>query len=243
MSAGTPGSSRAPIVVAAAMGLELRPLLRHLTAVAPDPDLGRGVWRGMAGNTPLVVVRGGVGPVNAAASAARLLERLGTTGGVINAGIAGALNSDLAIGEVVVAGAGVNPAGEVVWSAAPELAERFGGAGPRRVVTVPKPAWTAAAKAALRNTSGADLCEMEGAAWATAAESFGIPFASVRAISDVAGHDLPDLGRLGDPSAPVSSLWRLAHPRVWWALPALARNAKTAAEAAAVFLVSNLTRA
>lgn len=234
--------SRPPLVVAAAIGLELRPLLRRLDGVQPDPALGRGVWRAAAAGRPLLVVRGGVGPERARDCAVRLLRRLGAATGVVNVGIAGALEDSLALGEVVVPNAGVDGAGETVWRADLSLAEQFGGAAPKSSVTIPKPAWTAAAKAALRNSSGAAICEMEGRAWAEAARDNGLPFLSIRAVSDTAATDMPDLGRLGDPSAPFSSLWRLAQPRVWWALPALARNAKTAAEAAAVFVSSHLSR-
>jgi adenosylhomocysteine nucleosidase len=233
---------RPPLVVAAAIGLELRPLLRRLEAVRPDPQLGRGVWRSSVAGRPLLVVRGGVGPERAAHTARLLLSRLGQADGVVNVGIAGALGSDLAIGQVCVPARGADRDGSGGWTAAPALTEFLGGSTGHRAVTIPKPAWTAQAKAALRNASHADLCEMEGTAWAAAAAGRNLPFASVRAISDVADADLPDLGRLGDPGAPLTSLWRLAQPRVWWALPALARNAKTAAEAAAVFLVSNLSR-
>ncbi len=234
--------SRAPLLLAAAIGLELRPLLRRLGDAVPAPEFGRGVWRATVAGRPVVVVRGGVGPLQSAATAERVLSKLGHCEGVINVGIAGALSGELKIGEVVVPGGGVDTGGAPAWSITPRLAELLGGAGPRRSVSIPQPAWTAQAKAALRNSCGADLCEMEGSQWAAAAATHHFPFAAVRAISDTAEHDMPDLGRLGDPSAPWRSLWRLAHPRVWWALPALAGNAKTAAEAAAVFLVSNLSR-
>jgi len=234
--------SRAPLVVAAAIGLELRPLLRRLEAVHPAAELGRGVWRASVGRRPLLVVRGGIGPVRALRTARQLLSRLGRVDGVLNVGIAGALAPELRIGQVCVPAGGADKNGGATWPAAPMLTEMLGGDTGVRAVTIPKPAWTAQAKQAIRNTSGADLCEMEGTAWAAAAAEHHAPFAAVRAISDVADADLPDLGRLGDPDASLWSLWRLAQPRVWWALPSLARNAKTAAEAAAVFLVSGLSR-
>lgn len=234
--------SRPPLVIAAAIGLELRPLLRRLEGVHPDAELGRGVWRASIGGRSLLIVRGGIGPVRALGTARQLLSRLGKADGILNVGIAGGLDSDLQIGQVCVPANGADPAGASRWSAAPALLELLGGGTGHQAVTIPKPAWTAQAKAALRNATGAALCEMEGTAWAETARSHGLPFGSIRAISDTADSDLPDLGRLGDPSAPLSSLWRLAQPRVWWALPALARNAKTAAEAAAVFLVSSLSR-
>lgn len=234
--------SRAPLIIAAAIGLELRPLLRHLDAVAPATELGRGVWRAAAGGRPLLVVRGGVGVLRSLRAARQLLSRLSKVEGIVNVGIAGALDPRLRIGQVCVPATGAAANGESGWSAAPALLELLGGGTGHDAVTIPRPAWTAQAKTALRNTSGADLCEMEGTAWAAAASDERVPFASIRAISDVADADLPDLGRLGDPNASLTSLWRLAQPRVWWALPSLARNAKTAAEAAAVFLSSHLSR-
>lgn len=104
----------------------------------------------------------------------------GKISAVCSTGFCGALDSELNIGDVVVAtevgdGTRTWPAG---FPAGPQAVQ-----GP--VVTIDRVAQTAAEKSGLR-ASGAVIVEMEAAGVARAAEDRGIPFYCIRAVSDLA---------------------------------------------------------
>ena len=186
-----------------------------------------------------LLVRTGVGTPAARRHAAQVLQAPGLAG-VVVVGICGALDPTLAPGAVVVSDE-IRDESAGVWPTDPALRERLAGGAPGGVaVTVARPAWSAAAKSALHARTGASICEMEAAAWAAEAHTRGVPIAMVRAVADVADDDLPDLGRLGDPSASWTSLARLLSPRLWGCLPGLARRARHAALAAAEHLQRGL---
>ena len=236
------------LLIAVALGLETRPLLEAATERVRIASTRHGRrperWTAQIGATPCELVRTGAG-VAAAARAAELRLAASDCGqlpsGVVVAGLCGALDESLAFGQLMVSESGVAEDGSTAWSADPELRDRLlGDASGGTAVTVPRPAWSAATKRTLRAATGAAICEMEASAWASTCAEREVPFAMVRAVSDVAGEDLPDLGRLGDPSASRWSLFRLLDPRVARRLPGVARRARRAAAAAAAHLAGVL---
>ena len=100
---------------------------------------------------------------------------------ILTCGFAGALNPQLAIGDVVFA------------TDDDSLRETLNRAGarPATLFCASRIAVTAAEKTELRRTTGADAVEMESEAIQTVCREQGIPCATVRVISDSANEDLP----------------------------------------------------
>ena len=157
---------------------------------------------------PVVVVRSGVGKVNAAVTTLLLLQR--EVGRVIFVGVAGALEPALNVGDVVVSTDAVQhdvdvtalgyAPGEVpgelpAWEADESLREaalaaaaELDGVGVMagRVVSGDQFIASADKAAALRAQYGAVCAEMEGASAAQVCAKWGVPFVIVRSISDTA---------------------------------------------------------
>jgi hopanoid-associated phosphorylase len=113
--------------------------------------------------------------------------------GVLSVGLGGALDSQLAVGDVVIAS-------EVVcdglrWPTDEPWADRLGAALPHayRAVVHGSDAMilTARDKARLHGQSGAALADMESHVAARFAAERGLPLAVVRVVSDAASTDLP----------------------------------------------------
>ncbi|GIW87471.1 MAG: hypothetical protein KatS3mg108_1795 [Isosphaeraceae bacterium] len=111
---------------------------------------------------------------------------------LLSVGFAGALKEDLVRGQTICPLEVADPSGERIRcgpSLAGEPPEGLLLAG--RLLSVGQVVRTAADKAALRRQSGADLVDMETYAVARLCVERGIRFASLRAISDEAGENLP----------------------------------------------------
>lgn len=187
-------------------------------------------WEGTLGRHPSVVVKSGVGLVNAALCAQMLLDRFGVDH-VINTGVAGSLDPKLDIGEVLVATGAVNhqmdacnfgyapgqvPGMDCVeFPTDPLLAQRTLECAARLqllatsglVASGDEFVRTDAEKARIRDTFGASCCEMEGAAIAQASLVNGVPCVIVRAISDKAdGSDAMDYPQFERLAAHTSAL-------------------------------------
>ena len=198
------------IGVIGAMDSELAALIAALTQPAQETVQGLVFRTGRLGAREVVLVRCGIGKVSAARCTQVLIDRF-APGAVINTGIAGGLASGLAVGDIVVAdglvqhdfdaapigfvrgcvcmgdpGAPTVFAPDAVLSAL--LAQTAGNAiGAQRVHRGLVATGDAAAKAAIRRAFPAAMAaEMEGGAVAQAASMSGVPFAVVRAISDLA---------------------------------------------------------
>ena len=196
------------IGVIGAMDSELAALIAALTQPAQETVQGLVFRTGRLGAREVVLVRCGIGKVSAARCTQVLIDRF-APGAVINTGIAGGLASGLAVGDIVVADGLVQhdfdaaPIGFVrgcvcmgdpgAPTVSALLARTAGNAiGAQRVhrgliATGDQFISGAAAKAAIRRAFPAAMAaEMEGGAVAQAASMSGVPFAVVRAISDLA---------------------------------------------------------
>lgn len=91
----------APLAIVAAMLPELAPFEAHLTDVTEYALGGGQAWLGRLGGTAALLVRLGVGKVNAAAITALMLDRFQPRA-VICTGIAGGIAPELAPGDVVI---------------------------------------------------------------------------------------------------------------------------------------------
>lgn len=164
------------IGVIGAMDSELAALIAALTQPAQETVQGLVFRTGRLGAREVVLVRCGIGKVSAARCTQVLIDRF-APGAVINTGIAGGLASGLAVGDIVVADGLV----QHDFDAAPIGFVRGCVCMGDQFIS------GAAAKAAIRRAFPAAMAaEMEGGAVAQAASMSGVPFAVVRAISDLA---------------------------------------------------------
>ena len=199
------------IGIIGAMEVEVQYLKDHLDCAKPQVIAGMEFVEGAFNGVPAVVVFCSVGKVNAVICAQILAGHFQVTH-VINTGVAGSLNADINIGDLVVSTDAIYhdmdvtnfgyalgqvpgmdvvsfPADEalrqLVKAAAAEVAsdiQVFEG----RVASGDQFVRDAAVKQRIIDQFGALCCEMEGAAIAHACHLNGIPFVVVRAISDKA---------------------------------------------------------
>lgn len=194
-----------------AMDEEVSMLKEKMTDLTIKQKAGMDFYEGRLNEKDVVVVRSGIGKVNAAICTQILVDEYNVTA-VINTGIAGSLNADINIGDIVLAtdalqhdvdatgfgyGLGVIPRMETsVFEAdkrlrelAKECCERvnkdvavFTG----RVVSGDQFISDKAKKQYILDNFSGYCTEMEGAAIAQAAYLNGIPFLIIRSISDKA---------------------------------------------------------
>lgn len=174
------------------------------------------VHRGTIEGVSVLLAECGIGKVNAAALTQLILASGAAR--VIFTGVAGAVDPDLAVGDVVVSGDAVQhdvdvtplgyavgevPGDGAVWTADPDLLERAVAAAheafrredaPGRVLVgrvASGDTFVASPErvAELRSVFGAVCAEMEGAAVAQVCAKWSRPFVIVRSISDTADHD------------------------------------------------------
>ncbi len=194
-----------------AMDEEVSRLKERMTDVTISSKASMDFYKGKLMGKDVVVVRSGIGKVNAGICTQILVDNYNVTA-VINTGIAGSLNADIDIGDIVLAtdtlqhdmdatGFGYEPgviprmetsvfaADEELRELARECCERvntdikvFCG----RVVSGDQFVSDKEKKKYIHDTFAGYCTEMEGAAIAQAAYLNNIPFLIVRAISDKA---------------------------------------------------------
>jgi len=166
---------------------------------------------GTLNGTPVVIVRSGIGKVNAGICVQILCDEFGVTH-VINTGVAGSLKSEINIGDIVIStDAGYHDIDATIWGYAPgevpQLGIRFFDADSElqalaasscqkvnpdiqvfsgRVVSGDQFIASREVKNKIAENFSASCTEMEGAAIAHAAWLNQIPFVILRAISDKA---------------------------------------------------------
>ena len=207
------------IGIIGAMDLEIEKLTKEeMTSEEIISRTGMLFHVGKLGGTDVVIVKSGVGKVNAAICAQILIDCFGVTH-LLNTGIAGSLDHNLNIGDIVVSTDAVHhdvdvtafgyepgvipqmgtPKGLKVFPADPILREaavracREAVPGIRiyegRVVSGDQFICTAEQKKRITDTFQAMCTEMEGASIAHTAYVNGIPFVILRAISDKADEE------------------------------------------------------
>ena len=199
------------IGIIGAMDTEVARLKELMTEVEIVKASSMEFYKGILHGADAVVVRAGVGKVNAACCTQALLDRWPVSC-VINTGIAGSLRAEIDIGDIVLASDAVEhdmdvsalgyPPGKIPYMdaesfAADETLRRIAKESCEkvnpdihvyegRVVTGDQFISSKEKKAWLVETFGGFCAEMEGAAIAHTAYLNGTPFLIVRAISDKA---------------------------------------------------------
>ena len=184
------------IGIIGAMELEVETLKAHMTTTKITTKAHMEFHEGTLNGTPVVIVRSGVGKVNAALCVQILADLFGVTA-IINTGVAGSLNAALDIGDILISRDalhhdvdatifGYKP-GEV-----PQLGSTCKEVNPDihvhtgRVVSGDQFISSKEVKTRLIQEFQGDCAEMEGASIAHGAYLNDIPFVIIRAISDKA---------------------------------------------------------
>ena len=199
------------IGIIGAMEVEVATLKSNMTVKNTVKKASMEFYEGTIGNTEVVVVRSGIGKVNAGICVQILIDLFNVTH-VINTGIAGSLNADINIGDIVLStdacyhdvdvtvfgykkgeipqiGAATFEADKAlrekakasIKKAAPDIGVFEG-----RVCSGDQFISSAEVKDAIIKEHGGLCTEMEGAAIAQASYLNNIPFLIIRAISDKA---------------------------------------------------------
>ncbi|TXK20002.1 5'-methylthioadenosine/S-adenosylhomocysteine nucleosidase [Homoserinibacter sp. GY 40078] len=198
------------------MPVEAEALLARVVAAELQPEVaGVHWWRGTIGERDVVVVRGGVGLVNAALATTAVLARIEawrTPELVVSAGTAGGIGSRVAVGDVVLAeecvlgdadarafgyALGQVPGMPEHYRADPGAIARASelelacGLPVRVGSVVSSDAFVMRERAARLELDFPDtvLVDMESAAIAQVAHRHEIPFVGVRAVSDLVDGD------------------------------------------------------
>lgn len=201
--------------VIGAMDTEIKMLVENLENVVESKEVFLKFYEGNFGKTPVVIVKSGVGKVNAGICTQTLITKFGCTH-IINTGVAGGIASELAVMDTVVStdaifhdvnavGFGYNmceipglgttnfPASlemlEIAEKAFATLKEENKVKGKLvkgRVATGDVFVDTREKKMAIKEICNPTCCDMEGAAIGQVAYLYKIPYIIIRSISDLA---------------------------------------------------------
>lgn len=208
------GNNMKTIGIIGAMAEEIAYLKEKVEIVATKSVIGQQVYIGKYAGNSVVLVVSGIGKVNAAICTQALIDLFGVDY-IINTGVAGALNEELRVGDILISTDAVQhdmdtsllgdpvgtiprmaescfPADEALIRLAQEAAaEAEEGyrtlAG--RVASGDQFIGTQEGRERIRRTVKGDCAEMEGAAIAHTCYLNRIPFVIIRAISDGADED------------------------------------------------------
>lgn len=199
------------IGIIGAMDLEVESLKAEMSVSKVEKKAGMEFFEGTLNGADVVIVRCGIGKVNAALSAQVLADLFHVTH-IINTGVAGSLNSKLDIGDILIStdalqhdmdvtALGYRPGeipqlGRLEFPADRRMADLAKAACEKvnpdihaelgRVVSGDQFISSKEVKNRLIELFAGDCAEMEGAAIAQVAYLNGIPFVIIRAISDKA---------------------------------------------------------
>ena len=199
-----------------------------------------GAFQKMCGDKVPVFLTG-IGRENAERSAREFLAGY-TPSLLMTCGFAGGLNAELKIGDVVFE-IPTNEGNNAFDGIRSKLTAA--NAKEAKFFCADRIAVTAADKKKLRETTGADVAEMESGAVQAVCQAAGIPCVTVRVISDTANEDLPlDFNQFlkEDKSMDMSKLMMAVMKSPWkmGALMELQKNTKLAAQRLAEVLWATL---
>lgn len=204
--------------IIAALPREIKPLVRGWNEQRL-PGRIRVYTKGSA-----VVVCAGMGTARAtlaieAAVAVRPLTML------VSAGLAGACDPSLRVGDVVRAGVVVDA----------KSGERYGDSKSGQVLVTEQSIAGVKEKRRLYESYGAAAVDMEAATVARLAEARRVSFHAIKAISDGAAFEMRELAQFathdGQFRDAAFAAYAIARPRLWTRVAALARNSNCAVEA------------
>lgn len=208
------------IAIVAALEREVRPLVKNWNVSEREHDGRR--FRFFE-KDDVVLVCGGVGAMPAR-RAAEAVVALFAPEIVYSVGFAGALDSGLKVGDIMCPTKVINAAdgSSVSMNECDGLLVSFGSvASPEQ-------------KKKLRDSFGAHAVDMEAAAVFHAAETRGIRFGAIKAISDESDFDLPETERFVDSEGRFSevkfALFAAFRPWLWRRVFRLAKNSNRAAK-------------
>ncbi|MEE3481219.1 MAG: 5'-methylthioadenosine/adenosylhomocysteine nucleosidase [Lachnospiraceae bacterium] len=205
------------IGIIGAMNVEVKTLKAKLEGAQKSTFTGMEFCEGKIGNTDVVIVMSGVGKVNAGCCTQILADRFNVDA-VINTGVAGSLDNEINIGDIVVSTDAIyHDVDAQVFGYKPGEVPQLGTASFPADEKLRQAAVSAVKEAApdvsvfegriasgdqfiskrekkdwIRDTFQAMCCEMEGAAIAQASYINHIPFVIIRAISDKADESVTE---------------------------------------------------
>jgi len=207
--------SNQPIAVLTAIPEEIAAFGAHLVETGRETVAGISIHHGTLDGRAVVLAESGIGKVNGALAATVLFDRF-RCGGIIFSGVAGGLDPDLAVGDLVIAteviqhdyGAMVQGALEVYRAGAlpfPQFRGELSFKANPALIASARTALTGAqfgtiltgdsylgcgqTRERLFSSFGGKAVDMESGAVAQVAEAFGVPWLVIRALSDLAGED------------------------------------------------------
>jgi adenosylhomocysteine nucleosidase len=211
---------KGPLAIVGAEKCEVQELIDALQESKAEIHSGRNFYLGKLEGQNTIIVECGVGKVNAARTVQMLIDFY-EPWAIINTGVAGGLAPGLKIGDIIlgerlvqhdfdVSPLGYAP-GQIIGVSAEKGPTFF--IGDKDILSTLKTAVKAAAndrdvrlgciasgdifvskgnlKQVLHDNFGADVAEMEGAAIAQVASAANVPFAVIRAVSDLADGSAP----------------------------------------------------
>ena len=206
---------RKRIVIVAAMRRELAPLLRDVKAIRND----RVEFFELEA---AAVAIGGIGRVAARRTAEAAIVKY-APGLIVSAGVAGALVAKLKVGDVL-------QANEVVDA---DSGKRFEHLGGQFVIATVSSVSGPAEKISLAERWRAEVVDMEAASVAGVAQTRGIEFAAVKAISDELEFAMPPVAGFVDDAGRFQTLrfatYIAVRPEWWKAVRQLNANSRLAA--------------
>lgn len=201
--------------IVAALEREVRPLLRRCERIRSTPEFAFYEF------PDAVIVCGGIGKAAAARAARAVLEAY-RPATLVSVGFAGAVNSDLKVGDLLVPAAVLDlesgrnfkvEAGKGVLATAARIA------GQKEKLKL--------------NERAVNAVDMEAAAVAEVAQDQGVRFLALKAISDTADFAMPAMEQFVSPAGKFRLAGFLAHvalrPSMWPIVRKLASNAAQAA--------------
>ena len=217
------------IAIIAALEREVRPLVKGWPTVKASHQGREFIFYEGEHAT---VVWGGIGSEAARRAADAIIANY-SPDLVISAGVAGALVSELKVGDTVFPATVIDTRDSSRYETAIHDAPVGNTALRRTILASYSEVASVAQKQQLAKSYGAHAVDMEGAAVALAAQSHSLPFVAVKAISDDLNFEIPEISRFirGGQFDTTRFLLHIAvRPWLWLRVIRLARNTQIASE-------------